>query len=129
MSVSVKNTEPLQRRQPGRFQSSNGPRSLRYTDAVRRTLIGFLLVLAATLPVIDTVSCPDGCTEGRHELTGRGSETGSHEGACLLCAGGYGIANIATAQIAFDFVSPLSVPAPPRIISKTPRSLDHPPRP
>lgn len=101
---------------------------LNYTDNVRRMLAAFLFVLAATLPVIDTVSCPDGCTEARHEFTSDDSETGSHSGACLLCAGGYGIAGAPTPLIVGDSVSALSIPTPPRTISNTPTSLDQPPR-
>jgi hypothetical protein len=108
--------------------SSGHSQARDYTDHVRRVLAAMLLVLAATLPVIDTVSCPDGCTEAHHEFIDAGSCTGSHDAACLLCVGGYGIARAASILIAADSVSPLAVPPSPHIISNTPPSLDRPPR-
>jgi hypothetical protein len=95
---------------------------------VRRGIAAILLVLTCTIPVLDTLACPDGCTNASRQVMGVASSDTVHEGTCVLCLGGYAVTVISQVMASSDRLSPLSVVPASGFISNTPSSLDRPPR-
>ena len=57
-----------------------------YTAPVRRLAAVAVLVVIAVLPVIDSISCPDGCTDALHATSSwEHSERCGGTGGCGVC--------------------------------------------
>lgn len=98
-----------------------------YTGRVMRVLAVVFLVLIATMPVLDALSCPDGCTTSHRQLVDQNHGMESHDGACLLCTGGYADTSMRAVLAVDADCSTVLLPAE-RLTSYVPPTLHRPPR-
>jgi hypothetical protein len=95
---------------------------------MRRPFAIWLLLLTVALPAIDSVYCPDGCTDGSRSATGWHVDEAPECEACGLCVNAVAVHGaVATGQPAQRFI-PLSSALALENVSIPLRSIDRPPR-
>jgi hypothetical protein len=95
---------------------------------MRGPLAVWLLLLTVALPAIDSVYCPDGCTDGSRSATGWHADDASDCQPCGLCVNAVGVHRaVVTGEPTQRFI-PLASGLALENVSIPLRSIDRPPR-
>jgi hypothetical protein len=99
-----------------------------YSSPMRRPFAIWLLLLTVALPAIDSVYCPDGCTDSSPSAAGSHVDDASDCHACGLCENAVAVHRaVVTGEPTQRFI-PLPPASPLENASIPRRSLDRPPR-
>jgi hypothetical protein len=93
-----------------------------------RPLAVWLLLLIVALPAIDSVYCPDGCTDSSRSASGWHADEASDRQACGLCVNAVAVHRaVVTGEPTQRFI-PLPSALALENVSSPLRSIDRPPR-
>lgn len=99
-----------------------------YWSQMPRPLAIWLLLLIVALPAIDSVYCPDGCTDSGRSATRWHADEASDQQACGLCVNAVAVHRaVVTGEPAYAFI-PLPSALAFEDLSIPLRSIDRPPR-
>jgi hypothetical protein len=99
-----------------------------YWSSMRTPLAIWLLVLTVALPAIDSVYCPDGCTDSSRTAPGWRSGEAPDSQACGLCVNAVAVHRaVVTGEPTQRFI-PLPPASPLENASIPRRTIDRPPR-
>jgi hypothetical protein len=95
---------------------------------MRKPLAVWLLLLIVALPAIDSVYCPDGCTDSSRSAPGWHADEAPDHHACGLCLNAVAVhPAVVTGEPIQQFI-PLPSALPLENVSIPLRSIDRPPR-
>jgi hypothetical protein len=99
-----------------------------YSSPMRGPIAIWLLLLTVALSAIDSVYCPDGCTDGGRSAIGWHADEGSDRQACGLCVNAVAVHRaVVTGEPTQQFLAlPPAIPLENASIPR--RSIDRPPR-
>jgi len=95
---------------------------------VRTTIAMCLLLLIFTLPAIDLVYCPDGCTDADRTSYGWQSDGASRGDTCGLCVNAVAVTSGWTYSPPARRLQTVVAILASGFLSALPRSIDQPPR-
>jgi hypothetical protein len=99
-----------------------------YWSSMRTPFALWLFVLIVALPAIDSVYCPDGCTDSSRAAYGWHADGPSDRQACGLCVNAVAVHRaVVTGEPTQRFI-PLPTAIPLESASVPRRSIDRPPR-
>jgi hypothetical protein len=93
-----------------------------------RPLAVWLLLLIVALPAIDSVYCPDGCTDSSRSATGWHPDEASERQGCGLCVNAVAVHRAVVVGEPTERFIPLASALALENVSSPLRSIDRPPR-
>ena len=96
--------------------------------ALRKICAACLFVLMAMLPAIDTVYCPDGCSDAGRAWSTWQRDVATAAGGCGLCLNGVAVSSPAQYSPPTRRVQPVPTAHLGSFVLTVPRPIDQPPR-